>query len=648
MQGGTLKHTVLGTGGPPGQAQQPQYQPPQHAPQYHQQAPQAPPQYHPQQQPQHAPQFHQQAAQPQQQPMQPAPGGFGNQTVMGVAPAAQLPQHAFAKQTVLGGARAPQQPSQHAVSPTQPDPLPHPAPPSYPPAAKQRLHDAQLDATSAQEGGLVPPQPGDKRTMLGIARPGIAPLHPGVAKSDQPPAWIPREVEPYSPGQHAAAPQVATPQLAAYAAPPVATPQLAAHAAPRSQGEQLTEEELAVLPGHRAKSAPNWLVVSLLLGCLLLVALALVAFFVMRSGPELRARVQVEDGGGEVLELECPECADNTVAVLGSRRSTFKQQRAVLALEQTLRIGSNELEIRLDPPGESTQIVELNVPVEYRVRADVTGLERMPPTLAVRVTAVPETTIVVNGKTLRPGSDGSASYEIDVSRDLTGPAATTQTLERRVSYVITPPSGAPKRDQVTFQLAVVPLLIEAPGESIVVESPHFMLAGRTQKGAALSVAGRPINVEADGKFAQLMSVSDTGETTISVKASAPGRAPRIVPIKVSRVESLAEHAGRFRQNATTDYDVIASDIERKRGSPVALRGTVAEARVERHTTLILLEAKSGCENPPCFARVVHGANTPLAKGNSIGVYGRISGTVEGARSGTRIPEIRADFIVKER
>jgi hypothetical protein len=44
-------------------------------------------------------------------------------------------------------------------------------------------------------------------------------------------------------------------------------------------------------------------------------------------------------------------------------------------------------------------------------------------------------------------------------------------------------------------------------------------------------------------------------------------------------------------------------------------------------------------------RVVHGAPVKLAQGAPISVFGRVLGSVEGARSGTHIPEVFASFVV---
>jgi hypothetical protein len=59
----------------------------------------------------------------------------------------------------------------------------------------------------------------------------------------------------------------------------------------------------------------------------------------------------------------------------------------------------------------------------------------------------------------------------------------------------------------------------------------------------------------------------------------------------------------------------------------------------------LVDVSSGCKAPPCLLRVVHGAPVRLAQGSPLSVFGRVTGSVEGARTGTRVPEVFASFLL---
>jgi hypothetical protein len=215
-----------------------------------------------------------------------------------------------------------------------------------------------------------------------------------------------------------------------------------------------------------------------------------------------------------------------------------------------------------------------------------------------------------------------------------------------VAYVVTPPGSQPQQGEITFRIGIVPLIVEAPGTSIVVDQPTFVLAGRTLRGGTISVADRPITVDSSGRFAQPMTVSSVGETSIVLKAAAPNHAPRMVSIRVRRVADLGEEAKLFKTRATTSYDALGADLQAKRGWAVALDGEVNEIRNEAYSSIILLDVRSGCRTPPCLARVVHGARIELERRDKITACGQLAGAVDGPRTGSKIPELVADFVVK--
>ncbi len=71
-----------------------------------------------------------------------------------------------------------------------------------------------------------------------------------------------------------------------------------------------------------------------------------------------------------------------------------------------------------------------------------------------------------------------------------------------------------------------------------------------------------------------------------------------------------------------------------------------EARTENYNTVVLMDVQGGCAHPPCLARVTYGAPFSLAAGDKFSAFGEVQGVVDGPRSGSKIPEIRADFLLK--
>jgi len=296
----------------------------------------------------------------------------------------------------------------------------------------------------------------------------------------------------------------------------------------------------------------------------------------------------------------------------------------------------------LERPGGQSDRVDLKIPVEFRVRGEMKGLEETPPRLSVLVSTVPEATAVVDNKPLAlRGTEGR--YDLDVSADLTGPDPQVRRLERRISYTVKPPNGEAQSGSVTLQLGIAPLVVDAPGESVVIEKPSFVLAGYTGKGGTVTVAGSPITVDANGRFAQVMNVSAPGETTILVRAMLHDHAPRLFPLRVRRVESFAREAERARAGATSDYGAL---LKASSGASVALDGSVVEARADGYVTRMLIDVRGGCTAPPCLAKVSYGSTLELGTGNTLSVFGKFRGLVDGPRTGTKIPDVSGDFMVR--
>ncbi len=450
-----------------------------------------------------------------------------------------------------------------------------------------------------------------QQTMLGVARPGIAPLHAGKARPEPAP------------------PRAAAPKAAAAARP------------------QPSPEPLAELLVPRRTGLPRGAIVLIAVSAVLAVTAGVVAFL-WESPRPIRAEVTLDERGSEVLALVCDDCVDGTIVSTSTSRATFASKKAQLGLTKPLEIGKNEIVVAVHRPGIGRdEEVVLTVAIDYRVRGVLSSLTEDPPKLKVLVQAIPGSAAVVDGRPVPLDASGKGEHTIDVSKELEGAADAILPFEKKLPYVVTPSGGEPRRGEVTLRFGIVPLRIDAPGDGIVVDGETFMLSGRTLKDGRISVGGRPITVDAEGRFAQLMNVSSVGETTIVIRAEAKDHAPRLVRVRVKRVASLREEAAAFRQSATDQYSSIAS-ADAKKGLAVALDGEVAEARVDGEVTVLLLDVKKGCTRQPCLARVVYGGRFETKRGANVGAFGHVHGLVEGPRTGAQIPEIFAEFLLAQK
>lgn len=557
----------------------------------------------------------------------PAPGGQGpglRQTMIGIAPlgpAGQPPAHS-----------PPVTPSIPAAPAVSAQGYPTPPPP---PEAGPRLGPGATLPHIAPPAQLAaqPHLPSQQKTVIGVARPGIAPLNPGQAKP--------------------VAPAPPTPPAAASAgAAHGSAGSLPAAGAGGSTGNPIPLTQ-GVAPAPRSArhgSAPKQGIPALaavsMVGAAGLFAAAAVVWLFYRGHGSIEARATALPDGNEQLELACSACDDGTVVRLDAANATFSGHHASLPLSRPLKVGENPMTLTLVTPRGKQSFVDISVPVAYRVRGDTSGLDAPVPELRVLVSAMRGSNVTVDGKTVTLNAEGEGRYVLDVSAEVTGLDPAVKALERKLSYVVTPPNGASQAGSVSLQAGITPLVIDAPGPSVLLDTSNFVLAGRTAKAGTLTVSDRPITVDATGRFAQMMNVSAPGETTIVVRATSKDTAPRLFPLRVKRVDSLAREAERVRQRATGNYAAIADQAETKRGWAVALDGVSVDARTENYNTVIVMDVQGGCTRPPCLARVTYGAPFSLAAGDKFSAFGEVIGLVEGPRSGSKIPEIRADFLLK--
>ncbi len=481
--------------------------------------------------------------------------------------------------------------------------------------------------------GTIPHLSPHQKTMLGVARPGIAPLNPGQAKL---PAATPTAATPPSPGSAGYPSSGSLPSAGAPSSPQHALP----------EADPLTSAARASRQHARPKQGIPALAAVSMVGAAGLFAAAAVVWLFYRGHGSLEARATALSDGKEQLELSCSACDDGTVARLDAASATFAAHHARLPLSRPLKVGENPMTITLVAPRGKQSFVDISVPIAFRVRGDTSGLDAPTPELRVLVNAVAGSTVTVDGKPVALDAEGEGRYVLDVSAEATGLDASVKILERQLRYVVTPPKGSAQTGTVSLQAGITPLVIDAPGPSVLLETSNFILAGRTAKAGALTVSDRPITVDPSGRFAQMMNVSAPGETTIIIRATSKDTAPRLFPLRVKRVDSLLKEAERVRQRATGNYTAIADQAETKRGWAVALDGVSVDARTENYNTVVVMDVSGGCGHAPCLARVNYGAPYSLSPGDKFSAFGEVLGLVDGPRSGSKIPEIRADFLIK--
>ncbi|HEY3254734.1 MAG TPA: hypothetical protein VGJ91_12330, partial [Polyangiaceae bacterium] len=365
-----------------------------------------------------------------------APAGGLRQTMIGIAPLGPSGQ--------APGIAAP--PATPSIPADPSDGRGYPTPPP-PPEAAPRLGP----------GGTVPHLPPHQKTMMGVARPGIAPLNPGQAK----PAAVAAAPAP------AGYPSSGSLPLASAAGAPVPSARPLAPALRASRHEARTKQGIPALAAVSMVGAAG------------LFAAAAVVWLFYRGHGSIEARATALADGKEQLELSCAACDDGTVARLDAASATFAGHHASLPLSRPLKVGENPMTITLVAPRGKQSFVDISVPIAFRVRGDTSGLDAPTPELRVLVSAMAGSSVTVDGKPVALNAEGEGRYVLDVSAEVTGLDASVKTLERQLPYVVTPANGPAQTGAVSLQAGITPLVIDAPGPAVVLDTSNFVLAGRT-------------------------------------------------------------------------------------------------------------------------------------------------------------------------
>ena len=502
--------------------------------------------------------------------------------------------------------------------------------PASPPPAQTRRQSADAGPAAAAERSLLR---GAARCAASPSR-GSLPRAAGVASPDSSTALPP--------------PPVSVPAFAAQGRSKIGHTAVAQ--APVLPAPAPYVDDVAAARGARVGATkggvPIAVVVALIAG---LVLVGGTIIFVLKPAPKpMSAQPRLDPQGNEVLHLKCEDCADGTVVTLETSKATFKAKEAELPLTKPLEVGENNLRLKIDRPGSGRdEEVKLVVPLGFFIRPDLADIGAKPPVITVRVAAAPGTEVKVDGKQLALDASGKGSYAVDVSSDTEGPTEELRVIDRKIPYTVTMKGDkTPQAGVVSARIAVLPLRIDAPSAHAVIDTASFAIAGQTVAGGTVAIDGQPAPTQPDGSYADTRTATPAGgETSLEVRATVQGRAPRTVHVTVKRVASLDVEAKAAELTPLVTYDQIAPDVTSKVGAHAVIAGEVVESRVTGHQTIALVNDTRGCKSGPCLARVIGSEDAKLARGTTVSAYGIVTRAVTTA-SGKTVPELSADFVVR--
>ncbi len=438
-------------------------------------------------------------------------------------------------------------------------------------------------------------------TKQGVAAPGIAPLRPGS----------PSAAERRRARRPSAPPPSPVPAPAAVSVRP---------AAPRSAVALITASGL--LLGSAVAFALLW-----------------------RGHARLTAELRVGEGGVEQLQLACPSCPDGTEIALAGSDGTLREHRVQLALHPPLPVGSQKVVVDVREPGHDAEQVAVELPpVEYRITASPRALQAAQPSMMLDVEALPGSVVEIGGQLVALDELGRGEHRIDLTAFVTGQEATLVNLDRSVPYEVTPPTSPSHAGELRYQVGVTPLHLEAPGLMTIVGGDRFMLSGRTSPGASVWVAGSAIEVDADGYFAQLMSIDSTGETEVELRASSPAMAPRLTSFRVRRVQDVEREYALLSARAIP-FERATREPTKYQGALVSVEGTVSGVKAVGHAAVLLVTPSTGCEPSPCLVRLTHSGLERPAQGARVRAVGRLRRILEATAQAGPVPEIEVSLLL---
>lgn len=567
------------------------------------------------------------APQPVAQAPAPKPR-LGAQTVIGVA------------SPIVGAAPVATQPA----SPPQPI-APAPVPVQAAQPAKRPLNATVIGVASPLAGvppasppahapsnapAAAPAQKIAKSTLVGVAVPGIAPVH-GAAPAPAAPQPRPPAFQP----PPAYVPQGAAPQHGVSHAPQAvpAAPYPGADAAAFDDRASSLPDD-ATPPRKPSRAGPVLLLVLALIG------VAVAAFLVLRpSGPPALTSAIEGDTSAPKLVVKCQGCADGSTIEIGGKSASFASGGASIALdEKDLKSGKNVFAGKVTPKGSKAHDVELEVAIPFLVRASLAPLEKGE--VEVIFDLAPDRKgVAVDGKTIE--GTGVQKHRVVIP----APAADAKSFEREVAYEVLAKDGAPIKGSLKLAIPYAPLRLALPGAHPIVVSDTVEVSGRTAPGATVRV-GDDVTLTADenGLFKGKAKAGDE----LRVRASSSKLAPRAVTIALTRAESVEVAAKALRAEAKLAFAELAAKPDEHAGASVATKVEVRETGEVDGRALAVGEARcaAAAAGGTCpTVRVLLPAGAAVEKGGVVEVLGHVVRGVPIEKGKSTAVEIDASIVL---
>ena len=570
-------------------------------------------------------------------------------------------------------------------------------------AAEQAAMSSRPPAAGAPPAASAPPTPDAPpaktpnpmaRTMLGMANPlpGPQPMAaggglPGMNKNTIQGVALPNAAPPPEPGVRPAADRGAMARtmlgmapLGSSAPPPPGAPGGAPNAAgfggrtmlgvpPGAQGTPSNEppsapsipaEVVSARPAMRSDpvgretarvgtAAPRREIRALwpLVAATLVVVVATLVLLLrapQESQVDVSAKI-ISSETGEALLFEVPSAPDGSKIRFGGQEKPLQAGRVSFALAaDSLRVGDNLVLAEVVRPEGEPSPVRITLAVYYRIWVDTAALRAEKSALDVIVTALPGTSVTLDGEDLKldQAGRGTLSYPIDVVSE-----AKSGVIEHVVRYRVQPPSGETVVDELRTRIPVAMMQIDRPGREVLTDRDSIEIAGAVGKDTQVHLDKTPIPVK-DGRFLHRLSLPQPGDYKPRIVATSAGKAPLGVTLAIKRVKDLNQAAAQFAPVADLTYAKLAPNPAIYKGQKISLEGRVYAVDPRGADSVIQMFVRP-C---PSSRRCPLWVSDPHASEVSVDAWIRVLGIVQGEQQFrsekneiVTVPKVEAQFVL---
>jgi hypothetical protein len=414
----------------------------------------------------------------------------------------------------------------------------------------------------------------------------------------------------------------------------------------KSEHDDWPDEET----GRRVQGS-GLFIATIVAAIIVIVGIVFVYVFVLESDLSLTPQVfNTADGKAVTVVFAFPKAPPGSSIQVAGKTVPIASGQASLEIQLSdLHLGVNDLQAVYQEPGDRPENKSFSIILRHSVTTDLSGLAAQEPFVVVDFKIAQGIALAVEGKPVKL-TEGSYLHRIGLDQIPASAKTMSDNLIHQVSFQLIDSEGAVEQGQHVVAVPLTKLQIDRPADKAVVANDSVTCAGTTEDGAEVTVNGEPVGVTVAG-FLTSVPLSSLGEHEIQVTARAPGKAPNIQSVSVSRLESLERAVDDWSKDLDKrlDYPTIGRDPNAHANKKVKLSGTIANIKTEKGVTAMLLYIADSCpKGNLCAVYVVFRGETEAGLHSWVDVYGRVKGTrTIDLQSGKRdVPYIDAEFVVE--